>query len=89
MTRSATGRFLASFCLSVLLGAAASADPGDDRLFVLVSPPHVAGPSAIAAFAIRTDGRLETVTGSPFAVGEPPLTYSPVFLTTAPEASFL
>ena len=140
MTRSATGRFLASFCLTMLAGAAASANPTGDRLFVLVSPPHVAGPSAIvafdhgsdgipvqaescstggtgrgqnspqgvvtdsrgrflfaannesntiAAFAIRPDGRLETVAASPFAVGEPPLTYPPVFLTTTPEASFL
>ena len=56
MTRSATGRFLASFCLTMLVGAAALADPTRDRLFVLVSPPHVAGPSAIVAFDIGSDG---------------------------------
>ena len=47
MTKSATERFLASFCLTMLVGAAASANPTGDRLFVLVSPPHVDGESDV------------------------------------------
>jgi 6-phosphogluconolactonase (cycloisomerase 2 family) len=136
----ATRLILATFCITMLVGAAASADPTTDRLFVLVSPPDVAGPSSIVAFDIGTDGvpvqaesyptggngrvqnspqgiavdpggrfvfaannesnsiavlavladgTLETVGGSPFVVGEAPLTYSPVYLAPTPDASLL
>jgi hypothetical protein len=140
MKGSATTLFWIFSCIATLVGGAASADPALDRLFVLVSPPDIAGPSAIVAFdvgadgipaqaesyatrgtglgqnspqgivtsaggdflfaanneshdiavfTIRPDGTLAAVEGSPFAVGEAPITYSPVYLAATPDASFL
>lgn len=140
MRVSATTRFLVSSFLAILVGGFATANPAVDRLFVLVSPPDVAGPSTIVAFdvgsdgipvqaesystggtglrqnspqgvvtdadgrflfaanneshdiavfGIQSDGTLVAVEGSPFSVGEPPLTYSPVYLAATPDASFL
>jgi len=140
MRVSPTTRFLVSLFLAILVGGIASADPAVDRLFVLVSPPDIAGPSTIVAFdvgsdgvpvqaesystggtglrqnspqgvvtdaggrflfaanneshdiavfAIRPDGTLAAVEGSPFAVGVGPFTYSPVYLAVTPDASFL
>ena len=56
MSRVVSRFLVVTFCLATLVGAAASADPPGDRLFVLVSPPEVTGPSAIVAFDIESDG---------------------------------
>jgi len=45
--------------------------------------------NSIAVLAVQADGTLETVGGSPFPVGDQPLTYSPVYLAPTPDASFL
>jgi hypothetical protein len=56
MNKSAKRLVLASFLVAMLVGGTAFADPAGDRLFVLVSPPEIAGPSSIVAFDVGSDG---------------------------------